>query len=148
MRLSYCPALTLFALTSCAMPEDDSGAPLDEADLATAGDFDLDDDNYPEDPLEYTMDWDDPTFMPEIDRFAPENMLLIDVPLGTSVITAVDEWSIKGQSGGDRLGISTAAGSYFGSGADDLMFGSIYAAGRGGGRGAGCLGNAEVQGRP
>ncbi len=135
MRLRSLSALSLLVLVGCEQPLDETAdsCPVCVNDVEEAPD-----------PVEYTLDWDDPTYMPEVDRWAPENMLLIDVPLGTSIITDVDEWAITGESGGDRLGISVSAGNYLGYGREDVIMGSIWGAGSGSGDGAAYLWKAKA----
>ncbi len=125
MRHLTLSLLGLLGLASCATGENDDPLIRDIAE-----------DDSVIDPVEYTLQWDDPTFMPEVDRWAPENMLLVDVPLGTSIITDVDEYRFFGQSSQDRLGIGVAAGRYYGSVRDDILIGSIFASGTGSGDGA------------
>ena len=54
---------------------------------------------------------------------------------GTYTATDIAEWIYKGQSGGDRLGITVASGDFLSNGRDDFFMGSQFASGTGGGDG-------------
>ena len=144
--LSFC-SLGLLALSACDQ------APLDSDELdavanpdepgfdQVVGEADPDE-QY--DEVEYTLKWDDPTYRPDVDRNSPDNIQLADLDLGTTVATDAAEGIYKGQSGGDRLGITTATGDFLANGRDDFFLGSQYASGTGGGDGAGYMDKAKL----
>lgn len=100
---------------------------LDEIALSDTGSYD---------EAEYDLTWDDPLFRPDIDRWAP-NGYAIDIPLGTSNANDIDYAMYRGQSNGDKLGMSAVpTGDLDGDGFNDILMGSSYKSGTGGGDGA------------
>jgi len=86
--------------------------------------------------VEYDLQWDDPQYKPWVDRWAPDGYT-IDIPLGTSRADTIDHATWKGESDGDRFGMSVAAGGDMnGDGVSEILTGSLYKSGSGGGDGA------------
>jgi len=146
MRLRHLSVFSLFVLAACDQ------APVDPDELDAAVDPDApgfdqitgepDEGEYLE--AEYDLSWDDPTYRPDFDRNHPDNMLLADLSVGTYTATDIAEWIYKGQSGGDRLGITVASGDFLSNGRDDFFMGSQFASGTGGGDGAGYMDKAKL----
>ncbi len=117
-----------------------AGAGLISATLtsgcATEGELELEADTGEFAEPEYDVQWDDPSYKPWIDRTAPDGYP-IDIPLGTSRADTIDHVTWKGESDGDRFGISVAAGGDLnGDGVQEIIAGSLYKSGSGGGDGA------------
>lgn len=128
-RIWILGSVGLAALAGCNTPADADLAanPLDEiSPLGDTGAYD---------EVEFELAWDDPTYKPEVDRWAP-NGQPISIPLGTSNAQDIDFLMWRGQSNGDKLGLSAAAiGDVDGDGYTDILAGSTYKSGSGGGNG-------------
>lgn len=123
-RFSILALASAGILSACA---NDGNVELDEFDTGDFAD------------VEYDLQWDDPEYKPWIDRNAP-NGYPIDIPLGTSRADTIDHATWKGESDGDRYGISVAnGGDMNGDGVNEILSGSLYKSGTGGGDGAGYM---------
>lgn len=91
------------------------------------------------------LNWDNPEYRPEVDRWAPQGHP-VSIPLGTSNAYNVVDSTWKGESDADRLGIGVAAvGDLNADGLEDMVMGSIHAAGPAAGDGAAYMNRASFK---
>lgn len=114
----------LAALSACAVEPME----LDAPGGAVAADENIE----PLTPEEMNTRWDNPQYMPGVDRWAPYGEP-IAVPLGTNIGANVARTSWQGESAGDNLGMSVAAlGDMNGDLRSEVAAGSDYSSGAGG----------------
>lgn len=131
----------LLALTAC-----EPGV-YDDEGLAASSTWG-DDEDFESEPLtaeDMNLVWDDPGFMPDVDRWAPDGTP-IKVPLGTSVGFNSARATWQGESANDSVGISVAAvGDMNGDGRGEVGIASQYGSGSGSGDGAVYMNKSRFQ---
>lgn len=81
-------------------------------------------------PDGYDNWWDDPENEPDIDRAYSQNGAPRSLPLGSSGVLSTAYATWKGETANDRVGICVSgAGDLNGDGREDIIVGSLYAAG-------------------
>lgn len=120
-RLSLLGSLALLA--ACGQVDPSTG------ELAPAPQFDAEDTEGDVVDLGQVTRWDDPDYLPEIDRDFTEDAVPRALPLGSTGAHTVAYSIMKGETADDRAGISLAnVGDLNNDGYNDLVIGSVYGA--------------------
>ncbi|MED5371616.1 MAG: integrin alpha [Myxococcota bacterium] len=134
MTFRHLAALSLpLLLAACATETADGSLVLEDGELYL--------------PLgeDASLQWDDPSYRPDVDRWAP-NGTPVSIPLGSTNAFNVTDATWKGESDNDQLGISVAAvGDLNADGLEDMAMGSLWASGTAEGDGAAYMNRASYK---